>query len=182
MNTHPSNALGRWEVHLPPHLPPNLRDLDFTLDSTKTDSKIGKKTTDEMRRILKKKYQWHTRDGGSKMKMEDRIKKRPQKISAFETNCADCGGVGHFNKSGSLCPLYTPPPTPPTPPTPPSPPTPSSPTVPGPGGVPLPPPPPGTHTITTSKTGDLIEVSGTKIVVNEDHPGFSDLDYWFITR
>ena len=95
MSTHNTNAIGRWEVHFPPHLPPNLRDLDFTLDSTKTDSRIGKKTLDEMKRPLSKKFKWHTRDSMN-LTLRDRMtsyrpasKTGTSKKRMFETNCKD---------------------------------------------------------------------------------------------
>jgi len=190
--THNSNALGRWEVFLPPHLPPNLTDLDFTLDSTKTESSIGQKTLDGMKKLMSKKYTWHTRDSTS-LKLTDRFQQRKEKPTPYETNCSDCGAVGHFSKVAVLCPLHvTPPcvdcgttghknktdpkckhyvavpavPVPPVPHPPPVPPVPPSPGA-------------GSHTVSLAKTGDLVEVKGTDIIVNETHTGFSDLEYWF---
>ena len=191
MSTHNTNALGRWEVHLPPHLPPNLRDLDFTLDSTKTDSRIGKKTLDEMNRPLSKKFKWHPRDSMN-LTLRDRMTSyRPANKTGtstkrmFETNCKDCGAVGHYSKMSPICPKYVAPAPPPViTPTPITP----SPTLPATSAPPSTTPsailstPNGTHNVKVVKTGDLVEVSGNDVTINQDHPGFSDLDYWFKTN
>ena len=191
MSTSPTTALGRWEVHLPPHLPPNLRDLDFTLDSTKTDSRIGKKTLDEMKRPLSRKFKWHPRDSLSLSLRERMSSYRPEKGTGtskkrmFETNCKDCGAVGHYSKISPDCSKYVAPaPTPVITPTPttPSPTLPTTPAPPSTTPSAIPSKPNGTHKVKVAKTGDLVEVSGNDVTINQDHPGFSDLDYWFKTN
>lgn len=196
LNTHGSNNLGRWEVHLPPHLPTNLNDLDFTLDSTKTESIIGKKTRDEMKRLMNKKSKWHARDASS-LKLTDRFKLRGKNRLPYETNCGDCGGVGHFSKVSYLCAHYVVPPctdcgksghqdksdskcssyVAPAPPA-----APASPAAPAAPASPASSPPSGTHKVKAAKSGDLVEVKGKDVLVNEVHNGFSDLEYWFKNR
>ena len=176
--THDSKILGRWEVHLPPHLPPNLNDLDFTLDSTKTESAIGKKTRDEMKRLMNKKYKWHSKDATT-LKLTDRLNHRKKNPQPYETICKDCHEVGHFSKVSSSCKNYVaPPPTTPVAPLPPvAPPAPVVTTPPSPTTPPS--LPAGSHNVKEITSGDLVDVKGTDIVVNVIHGGFSDLKHWF---
>jgi hypothetical protein len=176
-STVPGNALGRWEIHLPPHKPTDLTNLDFTLDSTKTDSKIGTTTMESAKRIWAKKEQWHPRDQ-TRETFKKRMDKRKEKVKPYEMTCTDCGEVGHHNKLGIYCKMYiAPKPKPIT-----NTPLDSSSKSPIVNTTKQPifdsPPGQGKFRVASVRTGELIFVNGNEIEINIDHDGFMDLFRW----
>ena len=176
---HNDTVVGRWEIHLPPHAPNQLQDLDFTLDKTKTDTKIGKITREELGDFWSKDtYHWHRLDSssvGTRKRMKFRTN-RTEKQS-MELQCTDCSLFGHSSKSSDSCihhvrtiPVVT---------------SPSggsssgkksglsSTTISGiTGGS-------GTTDIKEVGVGDLTKVDGSKVKINSNHPLFNGVKDWF---
>jgi hypothetical protein len=102
-----TTAAGRWEVHLPPHEALDLDNLDFGLDSTKTDVPLGQKTKESLKKFWAGSHrQWHKLDT-DKATYTGRLKHRTHTKEGFEVICGDCGILGH-PKNSKKCPKYTP--------------------------------------------------------------------------
>ena len=186
---HNDTVVGRWEIHLPPHNGNQLQDLDFTLDKTKTDTKIGKTTRENLESYWSTDtYLWHQLDTssyGSRRRMKFRTNRTPSQ--PLEVQCVDCGTFGHVDKQSPLCNLYVP-----------------SPPVGGSGGS------GGSGSsggsggsggssgsggsggsassgssginIKTSNSGDLTKVDGNKVEINLMHPAYNEVKKWFKKR
>ena len=92
---------GRWEVHLPPHNPTDLQNIDFAVDKTKTDIRIGKKTLENLRtHWAGKSYRWHPLDPKAAT-VTGRLKNRTNrgKKAPFELICDNCSTIGHHQEA-----------------------------------------------------------------------------------